>query len=235
MEVGTAPILPLRAYIVYLFEVGLLSRFLDLLKQLPKGKEEIPDDLLKRLDIAACNLVNSQDGQYDLSEEERRVYSANDLQEVQNRPGGPGLEKKFPMPLGEVVILRRRGDKDWYLGIRFGRAPYSLIRFGSKEKILNEEERLITLREEKGELAFEDEVMRLRDAFLDATDEEWDLGNKEHQVSFFDELLEVADDSADDLPEVQNRPGGLGLEKKFPMGYLSLRNWREVTDDSFNN
>jgi len=145
-----------------------VSRFLDLLNQLPKCKGEIPEGLLKRLDAAAINLINNLDSQYDLPEEERRSYSADDLLEVQNRPGGRGLQGKSPLPLGDLEVFKYETDKFWYLRIRFGRAPYTMIRFGSEEEILAEEKRLNTLRETEGEEAFEDEVMRLIDVYMDA-------------------------------------------------------------------
>lgn len=37
-----------------------MSKFLDLLKQIPPGDEEIPEDLYKKLDTAAINLLNNQ-------------------------------------------------------------------------------------------------------------------------------------------------------------------------------
>jgi len=139
-----------------------LSRYLDLLKQIPPGKDEIPDGLLKKLDIAACNLVNSQAGQYDLSEEERREYADyDDFAHVYDRGGRWGLLDKWPLQLGDLVILRSKTSSFWYLGICFGSNPYAIIEGGSKEKILEEEQRLNEYRETEGEEAFEEEIMRL--------------------------------------------------------------------------
>lgn len=142
-----------------------MSRYLDLLKQIPLGKDEIPDVLLKKLDIAACNLVNSQAGQYDLSEEERREYADYEPPEVNDRRGIWGLLDKWPLQLGDLVILRSKTSSFWYLGVCFGSNPYVIIEAGSKEEILKEEQRLNAYRETEGEEAFEEEIMRLIDRY----------------------------------------------------------------------
>lgn len=48
-----------------------MSRFAELLAQIPPGKEEISEDLEKELKRAAFRLAVSRNGQYDISPEER--------------------------------------------------------------------------------------------------------------------------------------------------------------------
>ena len=139
-----------------------MSRFVDLLKQIPQDNEEIPDVLLKKLDIAACNLVNSQAGQYDLTEEERREYAAYESPEVNDRKQKWGLLDKWPLQLGSLAVFKEKTPNLWYLGICFGSNPYVVLEGGSKEEIFEKKKQLNEYRETEGEEAFEEEIMRLR-------------------------------------------------------------------------
>lgn len=148
-----------------------MSRFVELLKQIPPGNEEISDNLLKKLDIAACNLVNSQAGQYDLSVEERREYADYEPPEANDRRGRWGLLDKWPLQLGDLVILRSKTGSFWYLGICFGSNPYAILDAGSKEEILEEEQQLNEYRETEGEEAFEEAIMELIDRYGEGLNE----------------------------------------------------------------
>jgi len=142
-----------------------LSRYLDLLKQIPPGSKEISSVLLNKLDIAAWNLVNSQAGQYDLTEEERREYADYEPPEVNNRKQRWGLLDKWPLQLGELAILKDKRTNYWNLAVCFGSNPYIVFEHGSKEEIFRREKRLNEYRETDGEEAFENEIMRLIDLY----------------------------------------------------------------------
>jgi len=149
-----------------------VSRFLDLLKQIPPGKEEIPEVLLKQLDMAAYGLINSEAGQHDLSEVERAEYdefhSKLGPEEPNSiRKGRWGLLDKWPLMLGDLAIFRSKDSEYWYLGISSGDNPCLMLKCGSKDEILEEEERLNEYRKTEGEESLEDEVMRLVDKFRD--------------------------------------------------------------------
>ncbi len=145
-----------------------MSRFVDLLKQIPQGNEEIPDVLLKKLDIAACNLVNSQAGQYDLTEEERREYAAYEPPEVNDRKQKWGLLDKWPLQLGNIELFRdNKNRKIWYLGIRFDLNPPVVFERGFNYEIIERAERLTEYRKSEGEEAFEEEIMRLIDLYVE--------------------------------------------------------------------
>ena len=145
-----------------------MSRFVDLLKQIPQDNEEIPDVLLKKLDIAACNLVNSQAGQYDLTEEERREYAAYESPEVNDRKQKWGLLDKWPLQLGNIELFRdNKNRKIWYLGIRFDLNPPVVFERGFNYEIIERAERLTEYRKSEGEEAFEEEIMRLIDLYVE--------------------------------------------------------------------
>jgi hypothetical protein len=144
-----------------------LSRFVDLLNQIPPGKEEIPEKLLKKLDIAASNLVRNDLGLNDeLSEEERRNADYDNIPELYDRRGKWGLLDKWPLKLGDLVIFRYEKTNYWNLGISFGSNPYVVLDCGSKKEILEEKEQLNKYRETEGEEAFQEEIMRLIDEDL---------------------------------------------------------------------
>jgi hypothetical protein len=140
-----------------------LSRYVDLLKQIPPGKEEISGNLLKQLNDAACNLLYNRAGQYDLTEEERREYADYEPLEVSDNGGRWGLLDKWPLQLGDLTILRRKDKKYWYLGICFGSNPYVILECGTKEEIFERTEKLNKYRETEGEEAFENKIMYLLD------------------------------------------------------------------------
>jgi hypothetical protein len=175
-EVG--PPKPKRAltswYTLSIFKVISLSRFIELLKQIPPGKEEIPDKLLKQLDIAATGLIINQAGQYDLSEEERKEYEAyDDSPEVYDKGGRWGLLDRWPLHLGDLAVFVARETNDWYLEISSESNPYMTLMRGSKRKILAEADRLNEFRKIEGEEAFEDEVMRMVDRHLKLEEDEY--------------------------------------------------------------
>lgn len=146
-----------------------MSRFVNLLKEIPPGNEEIPEILLKQLDIAAYDLVRNQAGQYDITEEERRNISGNDLEEVSGRYQKWGLLDKFPLSVGELMIWPEENGK-WALGLSFGANPRVELEIGSKERILELRRSLNEIRAEEGEEAYEEEIMRKRSRYLG----EWD-------------------------------------------------------------
>jgi len=148
--------------------VVILSRYLDLLKQIPPGKEEIPENLLKQLNSAAWSIMRSRSGQHDLTEEERQDYdiSYSDYDpDACSPPGRWGLLDRWPLQLGDLVIFRYKESDFWYLGINSGSNPDLMLKCGSKVEILEEMERLAEYRKTSEEEAFEDEVMRLVDNY----------------------------------------------------------------------
>ncbi len=138
-----------------------MSRYLDLLKQIPPGNEEISEILIKKLNNAACALVNNQAGQYDLTEEERRDYADYEPPEMNDRMQKWGLLDKWPLQLGELMICEDREHKEWLIGISFNSNPYLWFKSGSKKDIIELGNELIELRETEGEEAFQDEIMGL--------------------------------------------------------------------------
>ena len=142
-----------------------MSRYLDLLKQIPLGKEEIPEDLLKRLDNAAVGILRNCAGQHDLTEEEREEYNisySGDNFDVCGPTGRWNFLDKWPLRLGRLVILVDNKKPELrYLGIASGSNPYLILKCGSKNEIHEEMERLIELRETSEEEVFEDEIMFL--------------------------------------------------------------------------
>jgi len=147
-----------------------LSRYLDLLKQIPPGKEEIHEDLLKQLNSAAWSIMRSRAGQYDLTEEDRQNYdiSYNDYDpDACSTPGRWGLLDKWPLRLGELVILKSEETEFWYLGINSGSNPNLMLKCGSKSEIFEEMERLTEFRKTSEEEIFENEIMHLVDNYRD--------------------------------------------------------------------
>lgn len=145
-----------------------MSRYIDLLKQIPPGKGEIPENLLKQLDCAASSIMRSRAGQHDLTEEERQDYdiSYNDYDpDACSPPGRWGLLDRWPLQLGDLVIFRYKESDFWYLGINSRSNPDLMLKCGSKVEILEEMERLAEYRKTSEEEAFEDEVMRLVDNY----------------------------------------------------------------------
>jgi len=150
--------------------VVILSRYLNLLKQIPPGKEEIPEDLLKQLDNAAVGMLRSRAGQHDLTEEERQDYDisySNYDPDACSPPGRWGLLDKWPLRLGELVILKSEETEFWYLGINSGSNPNLMLKCGSKSEIFEEMERLTEFRKTSEEEIFENDIMHLVDNYRD--------------------------------------------------------------------
>ena len=148
-----------------------MSRYLDLLKQIPPGKEEIPEVLLKQLNSAASSMISNRAGQYDLSEDDLRNYEYDQYDpDACSLPGRWGLLDRWPLQLGDLVIFRSTDPEFWYLEISSGSNPNLMLKYGSKEEILVEEERLSEYRKTEGEEGFEDEIMRLVDSYWDKAD-----------------------------------------------------------------
>lgn len=158
-----------------------MSRYLDLLKQIPPGNEETSEHLLKQLNIAASNLLSNQtvdfpDGEkrddylYEgqISERYDLVRADYDSPEIDNRIGRWGLLKEWPLDLGDLAIFRDTNNSNyWYLGICFGLNPYVMFERGSKDKIAKRAEQLNEYRESEGEEAFEEEIMYLIDLYME--------------------------------------------------------------------
>jgi hypothetical protein len=157
---------------------------MDLLKQIPPGKEEIPEILLKKLDIAACNLIRNQSCLIDIPEERVKddyQYEGQDTRDGYDPVRGDsepfegsdtfyryskwGLLDKWPLQLGDLAIFKGKNTNYWYLGISFGSHPYVMFERGSKEEIFERAEKLNEYRETEGEEVFEDEIMRLIDYY----------------------------------------------------------------------
>lgn len=139
-------------------------RYIELLKQVPPGKEKIPEKLLKQLDIAACSFVNSLSEQYDLSEEEREEYVNYDYAPyLYDRGGKWGLLDKWPLQLEYLEIYKNEETGLFYLEISSRSSSNMVLKSGSKYDVSEEAERLSKYREAEGEEAFEAEVMRLVD------------------------------------------------------------------------
>jgi hypothetical protein len=157
-----------------------LSQFMDLLKQVPP-KGEIPDILLKKGNIAACNLLMNKT--VDAPEEEKRddygyegqiseryapVRSDSEPFEGKQRFDGPqewSLLDRYPLQLGDIVILQAKDKIYWYLGISSCSNRYFVFERGSKEEIYKRAKELNEYREKEGEDAFEAEIMYLRDLY----------------------------------------------------------------------
>lgn len=145
-----------------------MSRYLDLLKQIPLGKEEIPDVLIKNLDAAASSLLRNHAGQYDLSAEERQMYADYEPPDREEVEGGGnwGLLDRWPLELGGLVILKGKDTSYWYLGISISSNPYVTLERGSKEEIYERAKELDEYRKTEGEEAFKEEIMRLVDRYI---------------------------------------------------------------------
>lgn len=144
-----------------------MSRFVDLLKQIPPGKEEIPDDLLKKLDIAAINLITNKAGQHDLPEAERLNFAFEDLPEMYDWGGAwsrPDFYYRFPLEPGDIWLLKYKGDI-WKLGVSFGGNPIVTFCEGSKKQMIEERHRLNDIKDKNGKEALEDEIMELMDDY----------------------------------------------------------------------
>ena len=143
-------------------------RYIELLKQIPPGKEELPEVLLKKLDSAAFSLINNQAGQYDPTDEEREACNADnpdDFPEISDWHGKWGLLDRWPLKLGDLILYKSDESGVWYLEINSGSSCNLVLESGSKHEMLKEMESLDEYREAKGEEAFEAEIMRLVDHY----------------------------------------------------------------------
>lgn len=143
-------------------------RYIELLKQIPPGKEELPEVLLKKLDSAAFSLINNQAGQYDPTDEEREACNADnpdDFPEISDWHGKWGLLDRWPLQLGDLIIYKGDEPRRWYLEINSGGSSNLVLESGSKQEMLKEMESLNEYREAEGEEAFEAEIMRLVDHY----------------------------------------------------------------------
>jgi hypothetical protein len=143
-------------------------RYIELLKQIPPGKEELPEVLLKKLDSAAFSLINNQAGQYDPTDEEREACNADnpdDFPEISDWHGKWGLLDRWPLKLGDLILYKSDESGVWYLEINSGSSCNLVLESGSKHEMLTEMESLDEYREAKGEEAFEAEIMRLVDHY----------------------------------------------------------------------
>jgi len=147
-----------------------VSDFMDLLMQIQEGNEEITDDLLKRLDYAATTLISRWNSGYDLHNSSEKEWQKLVVRE-QNKPEYQDLQDETPFHVEDLEIVTYENDNFWYLEACFESGSNVGIAFGTEDKIRNKVERLITLREEEGERAFGNEILRLRMNFLDAIDD----------------------------------------------------------------
>ena len=162
-----------------------LSRFLDLIKQVP-SKGEIPDILLRKGSIAAANLLMNRSG--DVPEEEKKddylyegqtrvgydsvrsdldPWSASEgrLEAIAGKRNWAnwGLSAKFPLPIAESVELYYDNIDGWWVGVRFGDHSPVTLAIGTKKKMIEEKNRLNGIREKEGIEAYEEEIMRIRE------------------------------------------------------------------------
>lgn len=140
-----------------------MSRYVDLLKQIPPDNEEISEVLLKKLNNAACALVKNRSGQYDLTEEERREYADYEPPEVNDRKQKWGLLDKWPVDMGDLWVCIEEISGDWCLGISVNSNPCVWFARGSKKHIQDLGKELNDIRETEGEEAFTTEIMSLID------------------------------------------------------------------------
>ena len=162
-----------------------LSRFLDLIKQVP-SKGEIPDILLRKGSIAAANLLMNRS--VDVPEEEKKddylyegrtrecydsvrsdldPWSASEgrLEAITERRNWDnwGLSARFPLPIEEAVELYYDKIDGWYVGVCFGdNAPVTLA-VGTKKEMIEEMNRINGIRDKEGVEAYEDEIKYLRE------------------------------------------------------------------------
>jgi len=166
-----------------------LSRFMDLLEQIPPGKEEIPDILLKKLDIAATNLVTNQAGLCDIPEgavKDDYVYEGIDTRndgdfnpvrgdfeypeepEVNDRGqicGLPSFYYRFPIRAGDLWLCEYK-EGFWELHTSFNEGYSVPLCNGSKKQMIEEGDRLINIRDKDGEEAYQEEIMKLRHEYM---------------------------------------------------------------------
>jgi hypothetical protein len=167
-----------------------LSRYTELLKQIPPGNKEPSEFLIKSLNAAAYNLITNKSGLYELSEEERR--NIEELPEVMDRKQSWGLLNKWPLEVGELMQWQANSEvkerylkvqenlkgkfvRDglsslpiWVLAVSFNQERYASLAVGSKEEIFAIVDGLERTREENGEEAYKEELMYLRDDYLSA-------------------------------------------------------------------
>jgi hypothetical protein len=153
---------------------------MDLLKQVPP-KGEIPDILLKKGNIAACNFLMNKtvdapeegkrdDYGYEGQISERYALVRSDLEPFEglqtfHKPQKWGLLDRWPLQLGDLVAFKGKNTNYWYLGVCFGLNPRVVFERGSREEIFERAKILNEYRETEGEAAFEDEIMYLLDLY----------------------------------------------------------------------
>jgi hypothetical protein len=155
-----------------------LGRYIDLLKQVPPGKAEIPEILLKKLDVAAINFINNKS--IDAPEEEKRddylyegqtkagyaavrsdldPWSSFGIREDEDLDDDCSIEDEIPWA---TVWGSKRQSGQYYLGIcAYDLFPLTLCS-GSKEEMVEESYRLNKIRLTEGEEAYKNEIRNLR-------------------------------------------------------------------------
>ena len=132
-----------------------MSRYFDLLKQIPPGQdEEIPEELEKELKRAAYRLATTQSGQADISPEKRQeLLTSNNSVWSDSAIKPEKLDIDFEDD-GPILFQVRDGSRILTIGK------------GSRGEFWKLEQRLKEIRAKGGISAFEAEVRRLRNAYL---------------------------------------------------------------------
>lgn len=133
-------------------EVIFLSQYVDLLKQVPSGKEEVSEELMRKIKRAGFRLAVTQSGQDDIPPEERQEMTT----------------KNNDCWLGSSVNPRvcNNEDEDRVLYLRREDRRTLTISEGSRREINALQTRLRVIRAKEGIFAYKAEVRRLRNEYL---------------------------------------------------------------------